>query len=245
MKVLVIDQDQDIVDVVKLCFEFRWPGTLVTTTTERTAALEILERDAPDLVVSDVVLPEGDGFQLIQEMRRHSAVPIVILSARRDDVDIARGLEAGADDYMVKPFSHIEFLARIQAVLRRIHVGGVFQTDGSVVSGDLRIDLTGGQVYKGEEQIKLTSIEWRILENLAKRAGRVVLHQAMLEMVWGPDHRASPNHLKVHVQHLRQKLGDDLPHHEFIVTEWKIGYKFMLRPTVGAEVERSSVAPVP
>ena len=244
MRVLVVDSDQYTADVVKLCLDLRWPSTTVITVSDGAAAREALERDAPDLVISEVMLPDGDGFQLIQEFRRHSAVPIIILSTRQDDVDIARGLEAGADDYMAKPFSHIEFLARVNAVIRRADAGRAFQTDGEVVSGDMMINLTDGQAYKGEKLIRMTPIEWRILASLAKRAGHVVPHQAMLEMVWGPDHRASTNHLKVHVQHLRQKLGDDSPHHAFIVTEWRTGYKFMVWPPLGTEVENSSTASV-
>jgi len=232
MKVLVVDDDTNTAEVVGLCFAFRWPHAEILSAADSESALKLIDQESPDLVISEVVLPGIDGFQLCREVRLASSVPIILLSDRHKDVDIAMGLEAGADDYIPKPFSHIELLARVNAVLRRAAPLATARSSGTVTSGDLRIDLIGRQVYKGDEYIRLTPIEFRILACLAERAGRVVPHPVMLEKVWGSDRGATINQLKVHMQHLRHKIGDDQSGFKFIVTEWRTGYKFMVHPSV-------------
>jgi len=179
-----------------------------------------------------VTLPEEDGFRLCRKIRLLSKVPIILLSVRDSDVDSAQGLEAGADDYMTKPFSHIVLLARVNALLRRSEPSDSSRLSGTVTRGDLEIDLLAHQVYRGEEYIRLTPIEFRILACLVQEDGRVVPHQRILNEVWGPDRGATTNQLKVHVQHVRQKLGDGSDP-RIIVTEWRIGYKFVVLPSVG------------
>ena len=247
MKVLVVDDSPDVAEVVGLCFELRWPGTNILTATDGEDALVQMEQESPELVILDIGLPEMDGFQVCKEIRRTSSVPIIMLSVRNEDVDIARGLEAGADDYITKPFSHIEFLARTHAVMRRISGSGEDPVTGPFVSGDLSINLEAREIWLAGEYVRLTPIEFRILFSLVKKAGQVVPHQILLNNVWGPDNNATTNQLKVHIQHLRQKLGCDGSNPKNIVTEWRTGYKFVkLPPTdkarpMGASQEAGAV----
>ena len=227
MKVLVIDDAPDVAEVVGLCFELRWPGTTLLTATDGKTGIETLEREGADVVILDIRLPEMDGFQVCREIRGSSQVPIIMLTVRDQDTDIARGLEAGADDYITKPFSHIELLARVHAVLRRARAAPMGPSGPPFVSGDLRIDFGSREVWMGSRQIRLTPIEFQILSVLVKSAGQVVPHRALLTRIWGPERSDATNYLKVHIQHLRRKLGDALPHPKMIVTEWKTGYRFV------------------
>ena len=241
MKVLVVDDSPDIADVVGLCFEFRWPGTTILTAVEGETALDLVEHEAPELVILDIGLAEMDGFQVCREIRRSSSVPIIMLTVRDEDVDIAKGLEAGADDYITKPFSHIEFLARTHAVLRRTSGSREDPVTGPFVTGDLSINLENREIWRAGEYVRLTPIEFRILFHLVKQIGQVVPHQTLLNNVWGPDNTATTSQLKVHIQHLRQKLGCDGSNPKNIVTEWRIGYKFVKLPP--AEQARAGETP--
>ena len=229
MKVLIIDEDPKTIEAIELCFRLRWRDAVILVATDSEEALKPIEQNTLDLVISEVTLPEDDGIQPWQQIRRSSSVPVILLSSRDSDVDVARGLEAGADDYMTKPFSHIVLLARVNALLRRSGPPTGSRLTGIVASGDLRIDLLARQVYRGDEYIRLTPIEFRILDCLVRENGRVVPHQRILNEVWGADRGATTNQLKVHVQHLRQKLGDKSDY-RIIVTEWRIGYKFGVLP---------------
>jgi DNA-binding response OmpR family regulator len=238
LKVLIIDESPEVVEVVSLCFEIRWPGTRVFSASNAERGLELLAQERPDLVILDVILPGTDGFQLCQEVRRTSQVPVIILTVRDSDSDVARGLEAGADDYITKPFSHIEFLARVQAVLRRAQgVPGGAQ-EPPFVSAELRVDFASREVWVGDRRVHLTPIEFQILSELVRNAGRVVPHQALLSRVWGPSHSSATSYLKVHIQHLRQKLGDNPANPRMIVTEWKAGYKFLKAPPSQPKAEK-------
>lgn len=242
MKVLVVDNDTNTAEVVGLCFAFRWPDAKILSAADSESALKLIDQESPDLVISEVILPGYDGFKFCREIRLISSIPIILLSDRQKDIDIAMGLEAGADDYMPKPFSHIELLARVNAVLRRVGFAEVTQPQVTVISSDLRVDLLGREVYKGDRYISFTPIEFRILACLAKNAGRVVPYQAILEQVWGPDRNASTYQLKVHIHHVRQKLEGDEPHRQFIVTEWRTGYKFEVHPLVEGDIVSESAS---
>ena len=227
MKVLVIDDAPDIAEVVELCFELRWPGTTLLSAPDGETGLDVLEQEKPDFVILDIGLPGMDGYQVCREIRRSSQVPILILSVRDESTDIARGLELGADTYLTKPFSHIELLARTHAVLRRIQ--GIPHGDSGDVleSGNLRLDVGSREVWVGPQKVRLTPIEFSILHHLVRNAGRTVSHPDLVAAVWGPDATQSSKHLKVHIQHMRQKLGDDLSRPNIIATEWKMGYNLV------------------
>ena len=190
-------------------------------------AMQRLTEEDVDLVVLDRDLPGVDGIQVCGEIRRASPVPIIMLSARMTDTDVARGLESGADDYVKKPISTIEFQARANAVMRRVQrEQGAPVDEPTFVSGELRVDFARHEVWLRGGQVRLTPIEFNILSHLVKNPDRVVPHKELLTTVWGPDKPDAGNHLKVHVQHLRQKLGDDSQSPRMIVTHWKVGYRF-------------------
>lgn len=227
MKVLVVDDAPDVAEVVGLCFELRWPGTTLVRAADGEAGLAALEREGADLVILDVGLPGMDGYEVCRQIRASSPVPIIMLTVRDEDTDIVRGLEAGADDYVTKPFSHIQLLARANAVLRRTQASPLGESPAPFTSGDFRMDFATRQVRVGPRNVKLTPIEFHLLSLLVKNAGRIVPYRALLTNVWGPEHSEATDYLKVHIQHLRRKLGDDLPYPKLIVTERKAGYRFV------------------
>jgi len=226
MKVLVVDDDPDVIDVVNLCFSLRWPEAEVLAARDADEALKLIEEESPDLILLDIVLPGMDGFQICQEVRGFSDVPIVILTARDTEVDKVRGLEMGADDYITKPFSHLELLARVRAVLRRYQnqlpaIGEVFE------SGDLRIDYGSRAVTVRGQSVRLTPTEYSLLFHLTRNAGRVLPHHTLLAKVWGREYVDEIDYLKVYVRRLRQKLEGDPETMGRIVSERGVGYKFV------------------
>ncbi len=235
LKILVVDDDAEITEVVGIILEVRWPGTVIYQALDAQKGLELLERERPDLVILDVMLPDMDGIALCKEMRRRSSVPIIFVTARAKDIDAARGLEAGADDYVAKPFSHLELLARIRAVLRRTSSqSGPLPEPEPFASKDLRVDFATREVWVRGELTRLTPTEFAILRGLVKSWGRVVPQRVLIQEVWGPDPPEASKHLRVHVQHLRQKLHDDANHPQMIATEWRVGYRFLQPPLPSA-----------
>ena len=197
--------------------------------------VEMVDTERPSLVILDIGLPDMDGYTVCQEIRRFSDVPIIMLTVRDKESDIVRGLQLGADDYIAKPFRPIEFMARIQSVLRRTQTtpydGGdekPFQHDG------LLVDFTRHEVFLGEKQVKLTPTEYQLLYHLAKNAGKVMTHRTLLGRVWGREYLEETNYLKVHIKHLRQKLEDDPADPRYILTERTVGYKFVKAAKVPA-----------
>ena len=226
MKVAVIDDAPDIVEVVSLCFQLRWSGTTVVSANEGAKGLELIEAENPDVVILDIGLPDMDGFQVLRELRRFSQVPVIMLTVKGKDTDIARGLELGADDYIIKPFSHIELIARVQAVLRRAH-GLAVTEERPFVSGKLSVDFANNEVRVDGKLVKLTSTESNLLYHLVRNEGRLLSHENLLRKVWGETHIDARDLLRVHIQHLRQKLGDSVESPSIIVTEHGMGYKFI------------------
>ena len=226
MKVLVIDDEPAIVEIVSLCFGLRWPDADVESASNGEAGLKLIEQDPPDLVLLDIVLPDMDDFEICREIRRISDVPIVMVSARDSEVDKVRGLEMGADDYITKPFSHLELLARVRAVLRRYQsqipsVGETFE------AGDLRIDFASRTVTVAGEPVRLTPTEYSLLFHLTRNAGRVLPHHTLLAKVWGREYTDEIDYLKVYIRRLRQKLEGDPSTASRIISERGVGYKFI------------------
>jgi len=225
MKVLVVDDEPDVIEVVTLCFNLRWPDADIISASNGEETLRIVEEQRPDLLLLDLMLPDIDGFQLCKEIRLFSDVPIVMVSARDREVDKVRGLEMGADDYVTKPFSHLELLARVRAVMRRYEsqlpaVGEAFE------SGDLRIDYASRAVTLKGLPVKLTPTEYTLLFHLTRNAGRVLTHQTLLAKVWGREYVDEIDYLKVYIRRLRQKLDGDPEVMGRIVSERGVGYKF-------------------
>ena len=229
MKVLVIEDDPGIIEVVSLCFQLRWTGTTVISAANGHKGVELVEAESPNVVILDIGLPDIDGYQVLKEIRRFSDVPVLMLTVRGEDTDVAKGLELGADDYITKPFSHIELIARVQAVLRRAQGIAVTDEERPFVSGKLSVNFARNEVFLAGVSIKLTSTERKLLYYLIRNEGRILSHESLLAKVWGDTYVDARDLLRVHIQHLRQKLEDNTETPSVIVTEHGIGYKF-IRP---------------
>ncbi|MFH1003132.1 MAG: response regulator transcription factor [Chloroflexota bacterium] len=227
MKALVIEDDPGIIETVSLCFQLRWSNANVVSASEGGRGLEMVEQEHPDVVILDVELPDTDGFQVLRELRTFSQVPVIMLTVRGDETDVARGLEAGADDYVTKPFSHIELLARVQAVLRRSQGTSVSSTERPFTSGKIYIDFASNELRVNELPVRLTATETKLLYYLIRNEGRLLTHDNLLAKVWGEGYVDARDMLRVHIQHLRQKLGDNAESPRIIVTEHGMGYKFV------------------
>jgi len=227
MKVVVIDDSPEIIEVVSLCFQLRWSGAEVLPANDGATGLSLIEARNPDLVILDIGLPDMDGYQVLREIRRFSQVPVVMLTVKSEDTDIAKGLELGADDYVTKPFSHIELIARVQAVLRRAQGLSVTTEEQPFTSGKLRVDFVRNEIMVDGKPIKLTSTEYKLLYHLIKNEGRLLSHESLLAKACGEAYRDARDLLRVHIQHLRQKLGDNVESPKIILTEHGMGYKFV------------------
>jgi two-component system KDP operon response regulator KdpE len=181
----------------------------------------------PDLVIADLGLPDGDGVDFIREVRTWSGVPIIVLSARTDERDKVAALDAGADDFITKPFGVAELLARTRANLRRVRAGRA-AADSIFRFGDVEVDLSARVVKKQGAEVHLTPIEYRLLGVLIANAGRVLTHPYLLREVWGPSHSESTHYLRVYMGNLRQKLEDDSAQPKHIVTETGVGYRLLM-----------------
>ncbi len=180
----------------------------------------------PDLVVLDLGLPDGDGVDLIRDLRQWSAVPVIVLSARSSEADKIDALDAGADDYLVKPFGAGELLARVRAQLRR-HQQQISGGDPQIRFGTFCLDLARHTVEHNVEPLHLTPIEYKLLTQLASQPDRVITHQQLLKAVWGPGHAEDTHYVRVHMANLRKKIEANPSQPRYLVTEAGIGYRFM------------------
>ena len=226
MKVLAVEDSQDIVEAITLCFELRWPGAIVTSTAKGEEVAELVETETPDIVILDLGLPDIEGFEALRQIRAFSNVPVIILTVRNSEMDKVKGLELGADDYIIKPFSPGELLARVMAVLRRSQMPELKGNEKPIVAGKLSINLATREVFRSGKPIKLTPTEYNLLYQLARNEGRVLTHRMLLEKVWGPDYVDSTDYLKVYIQRLREKLEDDSSNPRLLRSERGVGYMF-------------------
>jgi len=179
----------------------------------------------PDLIILDLGLPDMDGVDIIKELRTWTSRPVIILSARNMETDKVGALDAGADDYLAKPFGLDELLARIRVALRHASRPELIDAGNVFMSGNLKVDLTQRRVYRDGGEVHLTPIEYRLLTTLVKNAGKVMTHRQLLNEVWGPSYVENSHYLRIYAQHLRQKLGDDPMRPRYIVTEAGVGYR--------------------
>ncbi len=221
MKVLIIEDDSEIVEVISLSFEIRWPGVELVSTHLGGKGVELVESENPDIVILDLGLPDISGFDALKEIRAFSDVPILVLTVRSEETDIVKGLEWGADDYMVKPFRQLELLSRIKALTRRASPSA---REIPLVCGQLRFIPSTRQFYYGQKEINLTSTEGSILHQLMKNFGRVVTRSNLAEAVWGEDYPDSADSLKVYIRRLREKIETDPSQPELILTKTGLGY---------------------
>jgi len=225
MKILVVDDDPHILDALTVGLSLQWQDSEVIPAADGEAGLTAFYEQTPDVVVLDVNMPRKNGFEVLQEIRRVSDVPVLMLTARGEETAQVRGLELGADDYIVKPFSHLVLLARIKAVLRRTELPLPTAALPDFRAGELAIHFQNHQVTVNETPVKLTPVEYKLLYHLARNAGRLMPHQALLDRVWGADYVASTDYLKVFVSRLRAKL-EHPGGPRYIETERGLGYRF-------------------
>ncbi|MBI3972076.1 MAG: response regulator transcription factor [Chloroflexi bacterium] len=225
MKILIVDDEPHILDALTVGLQLQWQDATVIAATNGEAGVEAFYQHDPDVVVLDVMMPEKNGFEVLRDIRRVSDVPVIMLTARGEETDQVRGLELGADDYVVKPFSHLALLARIKAVLRRAELPPPVEAQPDFVAGDLAIHFQSQEVTVRGEPVKLTPLEYRLLYHLVRNAGRLLPHQTLLDRVWTEHSGATTHHLKVFISRLRAKLSPD-GSHQYIETDRGIGYRF-------------------
>ncbi|NWJ95745.1 MAG: response regulator transcription factor [Chloroflexi bacterium] len=227
MKILVIDDDRNIVEAITIGFQLQWQEVEVLTAPDGDKGLDMFYDNNPDVVLLDVMMPHKDGFSVLKEIRQTSDVPILMLTARGDELDKVKGLEMGADDYLTKPFSHLELFARIKAVLRRAEMPPPMSALPSLTTGNLAINFENREVIKSGHPVKMTPTEYNLLFLLARNAGRVVPFETILDKVWGPEYRDQLDYLKTYVSRLRKKLEDDPEKPRYLITERGLGYRFI------------------
>jgi two-component system KDP operon response regulator KdpE len=226
MKILIVDDDHDLLEALGLGLQLQWQGIEVVTATDGEAALTRFFDETPDVVLLDVGLPLVDGFEVLRRIRQVSDTPVLMLTARGEELDKVRGLEIGADDYVTKPFSPLELLARIKAVLRRSELPPPVRVAPSFKADDLTVNFDSQEVRRGDQPIALSATEYRLLYHLVRNAGHVVPRETLLARVWGDEYRDQTDYLKVYISRLRAKLEDDPERPRFIVTERGLGYRF-------------------
>ena len=223
-KVLVIEDERPIAE--PLAEALRREGFDVTLAGTATEGLDAFSSQAPDIVLLDVMLPDGDGRDVLRQIRQTSRVPVVMVSARGEEMDRVLGLELGADDYVTKPFSSAELVARMRAVLRRSAAEPPGDAEGSLASGDVTMNLDTRAVTVGDEPVDLTVKEFELLRVLLAHAGRLVKRDELVSEVWDPNWFGSTKTLDVHVSSLRKKLGDDPAAPRYIHTVRGVGFRF-------------------
>ena len=222
--ILVVEDEPSIAEVVSLYL--KRAGYRVSHARDGRAAMGMMERQMPDLLVLDIMLPEVDGFELARWVRERGDTPIIMLTARRDEFDRIRGLEMGADDYVVKPFSPQELVSRVRAVLRRARRDPEDEAAKPLVFAELSIDPGTRLVTVSGREIALTAVEFDMLWLLARHPRQVFSRQQLLERVWGRSDYIDPGTVTVHIRRLREKIEADPSNPAYIVTLWGVGYKF-------------------
>ncbi|MDQ6915695.1 MAG: response regulator transcription factor [Actinomycetota bacterium] len=226
-RILLVDDEQSIQTL--LSYPLRKDGYDVVRATDGRDALDRFSEQAFDLVVLDVMLPQLDGLEVCRRLRARSSVPIIMLTAKSEEIDKVLGLELGADDYITKPFSMREFRSRVKAALRRADMaprGEPADGEPALEVGDLRIDFAKRRVALRDEDVRLTFVEFEILGALARDAGRVFSRDQLLSRIWGDAAYRDPRTIDVHIRHLREKLERDAKEPEFIFTVRGVGYRF-------------------
>jgi two-component system KDP operon response regulator KdpE len=225
MKILIVDEEPDVRKLVSMSFRMQQPEWEIIAAEDGPQALALVERERPDVVLLDIGLPEMSGFDVLKAIRLFSDVPIIMLTVRDDELSKVQGLELGADDYVTKPFSHLELLARVRAVLRRAQALPLIH-EQPFVSGDIQVDFVRRQVTVRGQPVALTGTEYRLLYNLVRNAGRVMTHESLLARVWGREYTDEISYVKSYMSRLRSKLERDPHHPEYILTEYGVGYWF-------------------
>jgi two-component system KDP operon response regulator KdpE len=221
-RILIVDDEPNIIGTLSSLLRTR--GYDVRSAMTGRAAIDVVERDKPDLVILDLGLPDMAGVDVCRQIRQSISAPILVLSARGAEGDKVAALDAGADDYVTKPFGAEELLARIRVALRRVETPA--PASGPIVRGELTIDRERFRVLRNEEEVRLTPKEFELLTFLAQHPGRVLTHRVILKAIWGPHAADQPEHLRVLVGSLRKKIEPTPSSPKYILTEPWVGYRF-------------------
>ncbi len=222
-RILVVDDEPKLVRLVREVLTA--VGFSVLSIGSGEAAIEMVSLEQPDLILLDIVLAgKTDGYEVARRVREFSSVPIIMLTAKARESDLLHGFDVGADDYLVKPFSSKELLARVRAVLKRARHGPIAPTEAEVVCGELRIDLARRRVTVQGREIQLTRTEYNLLHELAAHRNQVLLHEQLLTAVWGAEYRDDLDYLRAYIRYLRKKLEADPANPKWIVTSSGVGY---------------------
>jgi len=223
-RILVVDDEERMVRFIRMNLEH--DGYQVMEALNGRQAIDKL-RDTPDIILLDVMMPDIDGFEVLETVREVSSIPVIMLTAKGEEDDRVRGLELGADDYITKPFSPRELVSRVKAVLRRTE-GATGSMHGLIeVDERLRIDFDRREIWLEGKLVKLRPTEYRLLYHLVQNAGWVVSHDQLLQKVWGYEYRDEPHYVRLYVNYLRQKLEKDPSDPRYILTERGVGYRFV------------------
>jgi two-component system, OmpR family, response regulator VicR len=224
MKIAIVEDDKSIVNAISIAFEFRWPDADVVTAGTGKEGISLVKVESPNVVILDINLPDISGFEVLKNLRQFTAVPVIILTVRADDSDVLKGLEAGADDYIIKPFNYLTLLARVRAVLRRSEKVPVRDNYNIAMNPRLNIDFVNQKVTVDNHLVKLTPVEYQLLILLVKNKDTVVPYQQIMEEVWGKTLWHDTENLRIYVLRLRQKLNDVPPN--MIINKHGAGYIF-------------------
>jgi DNA-binding response OmpR family regulator len=224
LKIAIIEDDKSIVNAISIAFEFRWPSAEVMAAGTGREGVSLVKKESPNVVILDINLPDISGFEVLKNLRQFTAAPVVILTVRADDADVLKGLEAGADDYIIKPFNYLTLLARVRAVLRRSEKVPLKDTYNIAMNSRLNIDFVNQKVTIDNQPIKLTPLEYQLLLLLVKNKDTVVPYQQIMEEIWGKTVWQDTENLRIYIRRLRQKLHDIPP--SMIVNKHGSGYLF-------------------
>ncbi len=228
MRILVVDDEPDVIESVRLGFELQWREVEVLGAADGETALDVVEQEHPDIVLLDIGLPDIDGFEVPRRIRAFSDAPVVMLTARDDAMDKVKGLELGADDYVTKPFNHLELMARVKAVLRRLSMPAPTSRAPSFRSGPLEVDFARQEARFDGQRLDLTPTEYKLLYHLVRNAGHILPHGTLLAKVWGREYIDEVDYVRVYIRRLREKLADDPDNPRYIRTERGLGYRFLV-----------------
>ena len=223
MKILVVDDEELLVKGIR--FNLQNDGYEVITGNNGLEAIAAAEKEKPNLIVLDVMMPEMDGLTACQKIREFSDVPIILLTAKADDIDKLMGFENGADDYLTKPFNILELKARIRALLRRSGSKDD-SAESTLTIGNITLDLNGRNAYRSGQLVDLTAKEFDVIEFLMRNPNRVYSREALLDTIWAYEYRSDIRTLDVHIRRLREKLEENSADPQYIMTKWGVGYYF-------------------
>lgn len=223
--ILVVDDEERMARFIRLNLEH--DGFKVVEAYRGGKAIQVLRDEMPDLVILDVMMPDMDGFQVLEMIREISTVPVIMLTAKGEEEDRVRGLELGADDYVTKPFSPRELVSRVRAVLRRNEAGSSGFRELIIIDDELKLDFGKREVWVNDQLIKLRPTEYRLLYHLVQNAGWVMTYDQLLSKVWGYEYRDEPHYVRLYINYLRQKIEKDPANPKYILTERGVGYRFV------------------